>query len=171
MQLIFRNGKFYKLPKFIIRSIDCKDLVTVYKINYINQRCIHDTAAVWIHVNEDSLNSFNDTPDFERKLSSFFDDTTPNCKQVTDVHCLEPIVGKFKPFVDVSYHYRIVLCKNLSQFNDIKPTMEDIEVCTSEPIRTMEDVEIIKCYFGAFVISWNKLELNTKTDEQDKATR
>lgn len=165
MQLIFKNGKFYQSPEFIVRTIDCKDLVTVYKVNYINQQDIHDTAAVWVHVDEDSLNSFNDTSDFKYRLSKFFDVTTSNCKQVTDVRCLETTEGRFKPFADVSHHYRIVLCKNMSWFNDIKPNMEDLEICTSEPIRTMEDVDIIKRYFGAFVISWNKLELNTKTDE------
>lgn len=171
MQLIFRNGKFYKSPKFIVRSIECKDLVTVYKVNFIDQYDIHNTAVVWVHINEDSLIQYNDTLCFVQKFNAFCENVLPNCKYITDIHILETTKGKFKSFVDVSYHYRIVLCKNLSQFNDIKPTMEDIEVCTSEPIRTMEDVEIIKCYFGAFVISWNKLELNTKTDEQDKATR
>lgn len=164
MQLTFRNGKFYKSPKFIIRPIDCKDLVTVYKINYFDQEDMHSTAIAYIHVNEDSLISFSDTSGFESKLSSFFADITSSCKHVNDVNCLEPIAGKFKSFVDVSYHYRIVLCKNMSQFNDIKPTMEDLEICTSEPIRTMEDVDTIRCCLGDFVVSWNKLELSTKTD-------
>ena len=159
MQLIFRNGKFYKSPKFVIRPIECKDLVTVYKINYFDQEDIHNTALAWIHVNEDSLISFSDTSDFEHKLSSFFADITSNCKQITDIHCLETIEGRTKPFVDVSYHYRIVLCKNMSQFNDIKPTMEDLEICTSEPIRTMEDVDTIRCCLGDFVVSWNKLDV------------